>query len=109
MSCFSCYSYCTAALLLALTLATGPMCNAGSHDDPAAPFSCAAKNNPAGCGCARCPHTAGSDCSRCDNCASPAFEPPQHKGQAVTVDLHSTDPSRCVVDSLLKSLLFILQ
>ena len=54
----------------------GPMCKPGPHDNPDAPHSCAAKNNPkTPCGCTPCPQTPGSDCSRCDNCQEPAFKP----------------------------------
>merc|ERR1712039_12940 len=62
----------------------GPMCIPGPHDDPNAPHSCDAKNNPiTPCGCTPCPQTPGSDCSRCDNCGEPAFPPFTHEGKAV--------------------------
>jgi hypothetical protein len=63
----------------------GPVCLAGPHDDPNAPHSCAARNNPTTpCGCTPCPQTPGSDCSRCDNCGEPAFPPFMHEGQPVS-------------------------
>jgi len=62
----------------------GPYCSAGPRDDPAAPHSCAAANNPkTPCGCTPCPQTPGSDCSRCDNCDDASFPPFMHKGQPV--------------------------
>ena len=63
----------------------GPMCKPGPHDNPDAPHSCAAKNNPkTPCGCTPCPQTPGSDCSRCDNCQEPAFTPlAAHDGKPV--------------------------
>jgi len=64
----------------------GPMCIAGPNDDPNAPHSCAAKNNPKDdCGCTQCPQTPGSDCSRCSNCyTTPGFAPYMHEGQPVS-------------------------
>ena len=69
--------------------ALGPVCIPGPHDDPNAPHSCAAKNNPpktgpypgGACGCSPCPQTPGSDCSRCDGCGQPAFPPFVHEGK----------------------------
>ena len=62
----------------------GPVCIPGPNDDPAAPHSCAARNNPTTeCGCTPCPQTAGSDCSRCDNCGEPAYAPYMHEGAPV--------------------------
>jgi len=63
----------------------GPYCIAGPNDDPNAPNSCAAKNNPiTPCGCTPCPQTPGSDCSRCDNCyEQPSYTPYTHNGKPV--------------------------
>jgi len=63
----------------------GPFCIPGPKDDPNAPNSCAAKNNPTTpCGCTPCPQTPGSDCSRCDNCyEKAAFPPYMYKGKPV--------------------------
>jgi len=62
----------------------GPVCIPGPHDDPDAPYSCAAKNNPkTPCGCTPCPETPGSDCSRCWDCGTPDFTPTMHDGKPV--------------------------
>jgi len=63
----------------------GPYCKPGPDDDPDAPKSCAAENNPSTpCGCTPCPQTPGSDCSRCDNCyEQTSFPPYMHNGEEV--------------------------